>query len=259
MSKPQRISLGLLVAAAAAAAVCANSDSVVVDTITGVPLVLFLPGAALVMAAGPRSARTSGAERIFWACLGSVGATILGGLLLNLVGGLTRSSWAIYCVGVVALATVITWWHERGAESTVPDRRIHTHVTGLRWGQAALVVGAISLSAGALAVSEYSSSNSNQEHFVQLWLLPKPLSAGAYAHRAEVGVANYEGHQVILDVSVRLGHTDRLNRKQITLKKGQIWTATLSRARLQLMTATVSLASQSSNVLDTATLAVPVR
>jgi hypothetical protein len=112
---------------------------------------------------------------------------------------------------------------------------------------------------GALAVSVYSNSNANPERFVQLWILPIPRSAGATAIRAEVGVTNYEGHRVRLEVSVKAPGTVLVNHRTVVLRQEQTWTYYLIRKNFVAVIATVAFASRPSRVLDSVRLASPVK
>jgi uncharacterized membrane protein len=251
--------VGLAVTAILCTALNARSSVWAVQIATALPLVLYLPGAAIVLSVDPWRKHAAGSERVLWSWLGSIVAAIAGGLVLNLVSELTRTTWLAYLLGVVVVATIASMVRRGGYSEPalrlgdrVPRIRVHTSA-------ALLSVGAGLLIAGALAVSVYSSSNSNREHFVQLWVLPIPAGAGATAARAEVGVTNYEGRPLRFEVSITEPGRVLLSRKLLVLNQGQSWTYHLVRHGSVPVLASVSLASQPSHVLDSVRLASPVR
>jgi uncharacterized membrane protein len=250
--------VGLAVTAIVCTALNARSSVWVVQIATALPLVLYLPGAAVVLAVDPWRKRTAGSERLLWSWLGSIVAAIAGGLILNLASELTRTTWLAYLLGVVVVATIASMVRRGGYSGPalkwrdrVPGIRVHTSA-------ALLSVGTVVLIAGALAVSVYSSSNSNREHFVQLWILPIPAGAGATAARAEVGVTNYEGRRLRFEVSITEPGRLLLSR-ELVLSQGQSWVYHIVRHGFVPVLASVSLASQPSRVLDSVRLASPVR
>jgi uncharacterized membrane protein len=249
----------LLVAAIACAVLNTRSSVWAIQISTALPLVLYLPGAALVLAVDPWRRRVKGPERLLWSLLGSIGSAIGGGLILNVASELNRTTWLAYLLAVTIAAAVATTL--RGGSRDGP---------ALSWGArlrkarapmptVLLIIGASTLVAAAVALSVYSSSTSNRERFVQLWILPNPAGAGATAVRAEVGVTNYEGRRLRFDVSIETPKSVLLSRQQVVLGQGQTWTYHLIRKGQLPVLATVSLASQPSRVLDSVRLASPVK
>lgn len=243
----------------AAAIVAALTRSMVglswVDVPSTMALVLLLPGVAAVNAfAGGRTVE-SGYERAFWVVLGSLGVTCLGGLALNLLGGLTEASWTTF-LGSISVALSAVWWWRRSSGHHGPG------VTGPPrswWSQRGVLAGLVTgcLLSAALGVSVLSDHLMAQERFVQLWLLPRPGSAGAYAQSAELGLTNYEGHSSRFEVVVRLGQRVVFKRV-VKLPQGGTYTHTLARPGQQRLSASVSHAASASRPLATAYLATPV-
>src|ERR1700733_9287308 len=90
LTTPRRFISVVVALTALCATLAAVTSVAAVDIVFGLPLALFLPGAALVWAIDPWGRRVKGPERIMWSFGASIGMVILGGLLLNLTGGLTR-------------------------------------------------------------------------------------------------------------------------------------------------------------------------
>jgi uncharacterized membrane protein len=255
--------VGLMAVAIVCAVLNAISPLWAIQIATAAPLVLFLPGAALVLAVDPSHRRTRTSERPFWALLASIGVAIAGGLVLNVVSALTRPTWLSYLLGVVLLAASLSTLRRT-------DGRVELGpVNGTLWSRlrttrfslltTLLSIGTLVLVAGALALSVYSSATSNREQFVQLWILPIPAGAGSTAARAEVGLTNYEGRRDSFVVVIAAPGSSLHTRQTVVLRAGHTWTSHIRRRHLAPVLVIVSLASQPSRILDSVTLASPVR
>lgn len=250
------LAVAMSVSALVCAVVSARSPWPWLQIAAALPLLLILPGSALVLAVDPGNTRTVGGERLFWCLLASLAATIAGGLILNMTAQLTQSTWLAYLSGVVFVAALASMVRRPEVNSQSSPKQILAVRVGVL--TALLGVGAVALVAGALALSVYSSSTENREHFVQLWLVPTPATAGGTAQRAELGVTNYEGQRVRVDISIRTPDTVVLSRKRLVLDQGQTWTYRIFRPGLVPVTATVALASDPSRILASVKLASPV-
>ncbi len=256
MTGPRRWVCGV-VAVAAVCAGLAASPWRAAEAVGALPLVLYLPGSALVAAVDPWATRARGLDRVFWSGSASIGAAVLGGFLLNAAGGLRRGSWLLLLVSLVVGGSAVGWLRgarrrDRGpAEIPRRRRRPMSPGTGL------LLAGAAALVAGALGLSVIASIRLNQEHFVQLWLLPRPRAAGAYAGSVRVGTRNDEGRTVVLDLRVQTAGATLLRRRRLRLRSGQTWSVVVRRPGRLAVTATVSLASRPSRVLLLTRLAAP--
>jgi uncharacterized membrane protein len=262
MTTPRRFISLIAILAAVCAALVAVSSVDIVDILFGLPLALFLPGAALVAAVDPWGGQVKGPERAMWAFGSSIGIVILGGLLLNLTGGLTRPHWLILSAAVVAVSTVISWF--RSGEPAAVDRP-DAHSAGqeparrvrgtLSLRACALLLAAVLVVAGALVLSQRTSAESSREHFVQAWVLPQP-SGNVYSTRAQLGVRNEEGDHEVLIVRLRVGSSNA-STLTVGLNDGQEWTHEVSRGAGQTVSATVAKASDTSSVLARVDLAKP--
>lgn len=251
--------VSLLAVAIACAALNARSSVWAIQISTALPLVLYLPGAALVLAVDPWRRRVEGPERLLWSGLGSIASAIGGGLILNVASELTRTTWLAYLLGVTIAAAVASTLRRGSYDGSALSWGARLRKARVPMPTVLLTIGASTLVAAAIAVSVYSSSSSNRERFVQLWIVPNPAGAGATAVRAEVGVTNYEGRRLRFDVSIETPKTVLLSRRQVVLSQGQTWTYHLIRKGQLPVVATVSLASRPSRVLDSVRLASPVR
>jgi hypothetical protein len=253
--------VGLLVVLTAICAVPAAVSSVgAVDIVFGLPLALFLPGAALVWAIDPWGRRVTGPERLMWSFGASIGIVIFGGLILNLTGGLTRPHWLILTVVVVAVCAVLSWLQggprpTEAVDGPPADQEPTGRILGtLTLRAVVLLLAAVLVVSGALVLSQRTSTESNREHFVQAWLLPQPAS-NAFSTSAQLGVRNEEGGPEVIIIRLRAGSHG--STWTVGLKDGQSWTHQLSRSLGGTVTAKVALASDPSSVLARVDLAKP--
>jgi len=229
------------------------SGNVVVDTVGGLALVMVLPGTAILQAVDPMHSAVPGLARLFWAVAGSLGTAALGGLALNLTAGLTKTTWTVYLTALTMLATAV-WITRAMSPAGRQPPRISPAARSV-WPLVAWVIPG-GLLTGAIALSAMSAALSDQESFVQAWLIPQPQTAGAYAKHAEVGISNHENRRETFLVTVRLGSTVLLHQR-VTLAQGATWSSTLYRSHVTRMTATVALTKAPSTLLATVYLAAP--
>jgi uncharacterized membrane protein len=260
LTTPRRFIAVVVVATAVCAVVAAISSVGAVDIVFGLPLALFLPGAALVWAIDPQGRQVKGAERVMWSFGSSIGIVILGGLLLNLIGGLTRPHWLILSAAVVAVCAVAGWL--RGGQKALDeDAAVGTEEVPPRWVTAlslrpvSLLLVAVLVVAGALVLSQRTNTESNREHFVQAWILSQP-TGNVYSTTAQLGIRNEEGEAESIVVHVTVG-SSKSSTTTVALKDGQEWTSKVSRTPGQRVSATVALSSNPSTILDRVGLAKP--
>ncbi len=224
------------------------------------PLVLVLPGASLVLASDSRSARLLSSEGLLWSLLGSLAIAIGGGLILNVVSALNKTTWLAFLLAVIASGCAVSM-SRRGDSDRSTWRWAEIRSGRFRFSprSAALSGAALLLAAGAVSLSLYSSAKSDQEHFVQLWILPTPRGGGATATRADIGLTNREGLRDQFEITIDETGSGPLRHKEVSLAEGQTWTYKLSRKTSVPVSVRVALAAQPSRILASVRLASPVR
>jgi len=258
---PRQVILLLVMLTALCAAVTAASSVGAVDIVFGLPLALFIPGASLIWAVDPWGLAVKGPERIMWSFASSIGIVILGGLLLNLTGGLTRQHWLILSSAVVAITAVAGWLRSGDRVGGEPARAPSGEEEPARWvttlslRSVALLVAAVLVVSGVFVLSERTNTESNREHFVQAWILPQP-TGNVFSTTAQLGVRNEEGDTEVLLIRVKVGSSGTSSRT-VDLRDGQEWTRQVSRNPGQPVSATVAMASRPSSILDRVDLAKP--
>jgi len=177
------------------------------------PLVLALPGYALVTAAfSPGELRT--AERVTLSIAFSIAAAMIAGLLLELFRvRLTTAPW-------MALLTVFTfaaaWWGNVRGHA----RPLAMRAPPIRPAQAGALALALALIAGAavLGFTPLAPPKGTQGTSV-LWLVPAPHGRNAVC----VGVINEQLHDTSYEVSVSVARKLPQQFGPITLAPGASW------------------------------------
>jgi Protein of unknown function (DUF1616) len=186
----------LLVAtyAALAAAILLLDPPALLAAIVGAPLVLLAPGLALVMALDLDGESELPMRRLILSIALSLAVAALGGILVNVIAPLDRTSWTIWLVAftgvgcAVALrrgqeaaagpiAAAIEWLPGHGGEGS-----------GRRWAAVAVVVCLIL--AGAATLTETNSRSAYDSPLIELGARPAPGLNG----EMEISVANKTDH-----------------------------------------------------------------
>jgi uncharacterized membrane protein len=255
LTSPRRFIVLLVAVTAVCAVVAAVSSVGAVDIVFGLPLALFLPGAALVWAIDPWAHQVKGAQRATWTVAASIGVMILGGLLLNLTGGLTRAHWLILSSAVVAVAAVVGWLRagvepspEAPAEEHTPFRLLNY----LSLRAVAILAAAVLVVSGALVLSQRTNTEASREQFVQAWMLPQPAS-NAFSTTAQLGVKNEEGEDAVLVIQLKQGSST--SSWTVHLGDGQQWTHEIHREVGKSVSATVAKASDPASIVARVNLA----
>jgi uncharacterized membrane protein len=185
------------------------------------PLVLALPGYALIAAMDP-GRHAGGIERAVMTPALSIAITILGGLLLNLTPwGLRREMWALLLGGFsLAMAGVAVTRRKKIAAN--PDAPVAPSrpVLRLRPQQIALLGMAALLLIGAVVVARYGALNQPTEGFTQLWL---QQVAGAAPGTVRLGVSNEEQQPVRYVLRMSAGERVLAEWDDIELQPGARW------------------------------------
>ena len=232
-----------------------------VDIVAGLPLVIYLPGGLLILAIDATRRHLGTVERQVWTIAASCGLTICGGLVLNLVGGLTRDSWLIWISGVVCSCAAVGAFRLSGLQSADATRGTvwrlgwlqRLHISLRQW--LLLTMGLI-VCGLALVLSIHTNAVSTREAFVQSWVLPQPVDT-ASSPNVEIGIINHLGNKRSFVVHVTVG-TGNSVQFIVTLADGASWTHELVRRPGQRVESAVATESRPSVIISRVYLATPV-
>ena len=217
---------------------CYLSSTPVVDVLFGLPLALVAPGVAVVEASR-LGWRFQPGERAVWSVVMSVALDIAGGLLLNLLGGLTRAHWLLYLSCVVLMACGWGMWrvpeelrldnHSREQAQQARADKGSGCLPGrmnLLW-TVSLYVASVAVIAGALVVAEVTSA-STREKFAELSL--NPVSAAPRVARLEID--NFMGRDTTFEVRVYRVRSEKvveLHSWKVRVGSNKSWTTMVDR------------------------------
>lgn len=267
-----RDDLVLLTVSAVCIGVASLSTSLVADVVAGVPLIAYLPGAALVSALDRRRLQVRSIERQAWIVGASLGLDVLGGLVLNLTGGLTRTSWLIWIAAVIfgcmalnlALRLMPRMSNETAADTlTIPEGTAVTAAEApggserqrVTVRQCLILVVAAAICVAALVLSVHTDAISSREEFVQAWVLPRP-AVDVASPSVEVGIQNRMGGEQTFIVRVVVGSGQAVA-FTVTLQNGESWTHVVSRHPGELVESMVSPGAHPTLVTNRVFLAAP--
>jgi hypothetical protein len=200
--------------------------------VAGLPLVLMLPGYALVLLAG--TGRPEPIGPLLWQGMWvpglSLAATVFCGLVLNLMPvGLTRASWTI-ALTAVTLAALAAGTFRPAQSPSVP--RIWP--AGPHVGYAA---AALAISGTGVGVAVASAGWGHSPGFAQLWLVP--AAGGEAGLGVRSGYSGPETFHLVLRST-----TNALLSWDFTLGAGQTWQRTVSAPVGQRLTAQLTVTGQ---------------
>jgi hypothetical protein len=163
--------------------------------IVGAPLVLLAPGLALVMALDVDGESEFPMRRLILSIALSLALTALGGIVVNILAPLDRTSWTIWLVAFTCFCCAVAIWRVRepaaaplaGAIEWLPGRG--GEESSRRWAGIAVVVCLIL--AGAATLTEITSRAAYDSPLVELGARPVPGSNGG---EVELSVANKTDH-----------------------------------------------------------------
>ena len=193
-----------------AVSVAAATDGGPLRLVLAAPLVLFLPGYAL-LAALQFSSR-SAVDQCVLAAGSSIALAVVGGFVLDALHMLNPFGWAAWCASVVVMMSGVAIVRGLHLEERVPVAQWNIrlrHVVVL--GVAALMIG------GALILSARDEAKYRQFKYTELWMSAKEQAAGEII----IGVTSAEADPRIFDIEVTLGGRSVATWRSLRLEPGQ--------------------------------------
>jgi hypothetical protein len=199
----------------AAAVLCAVPALLIpidgVALVFAIPLLLFLPGYAITAAAFAK--RPLPAPQLLLLSLAlSLATLVLGGLVLNYIGGIHPLSWALLLLLVIFAACRVA-----AVRRGVGGKGLRLRRPSLGGLQAAMLLGAVAAAVAALVLSSTTVPADDALGYTQLWILPQPGTAGS---KAKVGVRSQQQTSLDYDLRVRIG-SDAVLRRSFRLAPGE--------------------------------------
>ena len=181
------------------------------------PLVLVLPGYAL--AANLFAPRTVGRiERAVYVITLSIAIVAVGGLLIQLVLGLSRGVWVAYLAAVTIAAALRAPRRARGEPIAWPAAVPRALPVAALAFVAAAVIAALAVASAGDGLREAQS----KIRFTDFWLVPAGGAIAPTSERLEVGLHSHEGRPVRFSLQLsRAG--EAFFKRSVELRAGEDW------------------------------------
>jgi Protein of unknown function (DUF1616) len=193
--------------AVVAAAVLLLDPPALLAAILGAPLVLLAPGLALAIALDVGGDADFPMRRLILSIALSLAVIALGGIVVNILAPLDRTSWTIWLVAFTCSCCAVAIWRgdEAGAGPIAGAigrlQRAGREGSGRRWAAIAVVVCLIL--AGAVTLTQITSRNAYDSPLIELGARPVSGPSG----EVEISVAN---------------KTDQAERLRLTYEEGTV-------------------------------------
>jgi len=220
--KTNRRSEAILVGAMAvvAAVVAMASSGSAWRTLSAAPLVLCLPGYAIVSALFPDEPISL--EKAVFAVGLSIATTIIWGLLLHFADALTCAGWALSLSGTTVAVTAIAPVISRPLAVLTPRRPGAWPVD--KW-RAACLVGSAVITIAAIHLAREGASAHREYSFTEFWMVPNSPDDESLL---TIGLKNFEKVPASYDIEITIdGEVVDLWRS-ISLQPEELWTRDMS-------------------------------
>jgi hypothetical protein len=199
--------------AGATVAAVAVSDSVLLRTILGAPMVFLVSGHTVLRAIGVKT--TSLPEHLAYAVGASLAAGIAGGFALNAAGSLTPLGWAVWFWAVTVGALLVA-----AGRREAPDLPPWPGPARVRlWHGAALAL-AVLVATGAYALAIRDEASQQQFKYTEFWMVPR---ANGDPARLAVGVRSVETQTQRFDLEITLDGRPFAVFRSLTIAPGESW------------------------------------
>ncbi len=200
--------------AAATVAAVAVSDSLLLRTVLGVPMVLLISGHSVLRALGVST--TSASEHFAYAVGASLAADIAGGFVLNATGFLTPLGWAVWLSVATTSAASIA-----ACRRNVPDLPSWPAPVQVRPWQGAAIALAVLLAIGAYSLALYDEATHREFKYTEFWLLS---STSVDPGQLTVGLRSAETQTQRFDLEITLDGQLFAVFRSLTIVPGDTWT-----------------------------------
>ncbi|MER8423354.1 hypothetical protein [Mesorhizobium sp. M1403] len=194
-------------------AAVAVSDSLLLRTALGAPMVLLVPGHAVLRAIGVRT--TSALQHVVYAVGASLAAGIAGGFALNAAGFLTPLGWALWFWAVTAVAALVA----AGRRDT-PDLPAWPAPARVRLWQGAALILAVLVATGAYALAVRDEATYREFKYTEFWLLPSPNGEPGLL---TVGIRSAETQAQRFDLEITLDGQPFAVFRLLTIAPDETW------------------------------------
>lgn len=209
-------------------------DIPVLRVLIGLPLVLILPGYALLNAVSPQWPERS-VERITIGVGVSLAFTALVGMVLHLSPwGLSAATWGITLGSVTVIAGLIAKIRRKHVVTegkTSPIQPYRGVLRALQWTHVATFALGAAVLIGAVMVARTGAEQPTGPGFTQLWMLPSGQTING---AVRLGIANQERSQTVYRLRLQSGEIMIREWPEIRLDVNGRWESTVELPQVPL-------------------------
>jgi uncharacterized membrane protein len=219
MSRNDHRAAGAFAAALLCMGILSWGKSTPLNVVAGAPLVLYLPGWAVLraLAAEPDDRF----ERAMLRVALSLAIVVVIGLLLHPVNSITRAGW-LTTLGVTILAACVVSLIGEKRQAVARPAADGPRLASCRPTHVAAAASAIGLAAAAVALSVVVTSSRHEFNYTQAWIVPKRDAPD----QVVLGLRNEEAHGVSYAIELLVDRHLVQSWSEISLKPGETWTTT---------------------------------
>ncbi|MER8784747.1 DUF1616 domain-containing protein [Mesorhizobium sp. M1006] len=195
-------------------AAVAVSDSLVLRTALGAPMVFLVSGHTVLRAIGVRT--TSALEHFVYAVGASLATGIGGGFALNAAGFLTPFGWAVWFWAVTTAAALVA-----ARRRDAPDLPAWPAPAKVRLWQGAVIALAVLVATGAYALAVRDEAAYREFKYTEFWILPW---ADGESGRLTVGIRSAETQAQRFDLEIIVDGQPLAVFRSLTIAPGDTWT-----------------------------------
>ncbi|UCI10462.1 hypothetical protein [Mesorhizobium sp. B1-1-8] len=194
-------------------AAVAVSDSLILRTVLGAPMVFLVSGHAVLRALGLRT--TSVSQHLAYAVGASLAAGIGGGFALNAAGFLTPLGWAVWLCAVTTAGALVA----AGRRDT-PGLPTWPAPAKVRLWQGAMMALAVLVATGAYALAVRDEAAYREFKYTEFWMLPSPDGEPG---RLTVAVRSAETQAQRFDLEIIIEGQAFATFRSIGIAPGETW------------------------------------
>jgi len=199
--------------ATATLAAVAVSDSLLLRTVLGAPMVFLISGHAVLRAIGVRT--TSVSEHLAYVVGASLAAGIAGGFALNAAGFLTPLAWAVWLWALTIAAALVV-----ARRGEAPDLPTWPGWAQVRLWHGAVLTLAVLVATGAYALAIRDEATNREFKYTEFWMVPW---AKGDRSRLTVGVRSAETQTQRFDVEITIDGRPFAVFRSLTIAPGEAW------------------------------------
>lgn len=193
------------------------------QALVALPLVLFLPGYAVTLALFPRNVLES-AERLLFSVGLSIGLTILGGAVLNLLpGGLRENSWSLILVAITLTASAVALARKHEPLTTTLQWRGKVRLANILQYELAVL-----LLMGAVWIARQPAPTSRVTGYTSLWMVPEQARSLTFT----IGINSAETETTKYRLELQLSGKVFEEWDNLELAPGQVWSSSFDLSAL---------------------------